>query len=120
VQAGLVLVLAFIVWLVSLAPETALLVLGPEYAGLTHEVVLVTVSGALSVLAGSAYTMSAARGIVVAPLTMVGSSLAVQILLIVNLPIDTAAGVLWLGAFANAFSWLLYAGYFSISCPRGR
>lgn len=119
-QGAFAFLLLLVVGVVAMSPGTALRVLGPEYAGLTHEVVLVAFSGALGVLAASAYSMSAARGIVVAPIPMLLSSLLTQIVLIGVLPLDTVAGVLWLGALGNAFSWLLYAGYFSLSCVRSR
>jgi O-antigen/teichoic acid export membrane protein len=115
VQAGFVVLLGLIVWIVSLFPELALHVLGPEYMGLTDEVVLMAAGSALGVLAGTAYGMAAARGVIVSPFASILFSLLVQVVLIVTLPLNTVAGVLWLGALGNALLWVMHATNFSFT-----
>jgi hypothetical protein len=102
---------------VLLAPGLVLALLGPNYGGLERELQLVMFGGLMATLAGGAFALSAARGIVVQPWLVIPAGILVQALLIFLLPIDTIAGVVWLGILNAAFEWLVFTGYFRI---RGR
>ena len=99
---------------VAIAPTPVLHLLGPNYAGLVHELRLVLCCGTVSTLAGAAFGLSAARGVVAPPWAVIPAGILVQALLICLLPIDTIAGVLWLGLLNATFEWLLYVGYFRL------
>lgn len=116
VQGVFVVLLVVIVFVVAQFPATALRVLGSGYEGLTNEVVLMAAGSALGVMAGIAFSLAAARGIIIAPVTSMVYSVLVQVVLILSLPLDTVAGVLWLGALGNALLWLMHAANFSFSC----
>lgn len=118
VQGALLVVLSLVVLAIALFPEPVFLILGPEYAASAGQVTVVAAGGALSVLAGSAYGMAAARGVIVNPALAILYSLIVQTVLIASLPLRTVSGVLWLGALGHATLWLLYAGNFTLT--RGR
>lgn len=117
-QAGLIAAATGVCALVALFASPVLALLGPGYASLTHEVVLAVAGGAVTVLAGSAYSLAAARGVVLTPLVVVPSAVAIQALLVFVLPISTVAGVLWLGLLSNAAFWLIHAVNFSYATSR--
>jgi O-antigen/teichoic acid export membrane protein len=112
IQLGMLVSLALIVGWVGAFPGLALAVLGPAYAELTREVALAAGGAALSVLSGSAYVLSAARGVVAPSWFVIPVALIVQVALIATLPMSTARGVLWLGLLTNLTLWLIYASYF--------
>jgi hypothetical protein len=112
-QVVLVGLLGAVVACVALLPHQALALLGPHYAQLTREVVLAAAGGALALLAGCAYNLSSARGIVLTPWIVVPTCLCMQLLLIFMLPITTVAGVLWIGVLSNLGYWLLHAVNFT-------
>jgi hypothetical protein len=113
VQLAMLTSLAAIVLWVAVFPTVALAVLGPAYAHLTHEVVLAAAGGAFGLLSGSAYALSGARGVVIAPWFVVPFAIFVQAALIVSLPMSTVHGVLWLGVLTNFTFWLMHMLYFS-------
>ena len=115
VQLALLVPLGIITLLVAAFPGTVLLLLGREYLGLTREVVLSAVGGALGTLAGSAYALAAARGVITSPWLAVPLALLIQIGLIMTLPMSTVSGVLWLGVLSNLAFWLTYALNFSFA-----
>jgi O-antigen/teichoic acid export membrane protein len=112
-QAVLVLCISAIVGLVWLFPSAALAILGPSYASLTREVALAVAGGGLGLLAGSTYSLAAARGVVLAPMVVIPATMIIQVLLAVLLPVSTVAGVLWFGVLANAALWLIYVTNFA-------
>ncbi|HTV51514.1 MAG TPA: hypothetical protein VME21_10010 [Steroidobacteraceae bacterium] len=96
---------------VAAAPHAVLWVLGPSYGSLTHEVVLMSAAGALSLAWGAAYQAAAARSIVLPPLISVPGPLALQVLLIALLPVGTVSGVLWLSIASSAALWCVQLAY---------
>jgi hypothetical protein len=85
------------------------MLLGREYLGLTREVVLTAVNGALGTMSGAAYALAAARGVIISPWLALPAALLTQIVLITTLPVSTVSGVLWLGVLSNLAFWLMYA-----------
>jgi O-antigen/teichoic acid export membrane protein len=106
--ACLVLLLAL-----SVFAGPALAILGPNYSGLRHEIVLMGLNGLVSVCGGAAYSLGAVRGVVAPAWLVVPYSAATQILLIILLPVDTVGGVIWVGTFSSLSQWLLHAAYFT-------
>jgi O-antigen/teichoic acid export membrane protein len=107
-EIALIAVLAGIVLAVAAFPGAVLWVLGRSYALLEPEVVLTAAGGALAVLAGSAYAMAAARGIVIAPWIFVPCALTLQLILATHLPVNAVAGALWLGIVTNLAFWMAH------------
>jgi O-antigen/teichoic acid export membrane protein len=101
--------LALLVWL----PGPALAVLGPHYAGLQRELILMGIGSTLATVGGAAYTLAAARGIVAPPIITVPFSILLQIVLIIALPLGTIAGVLWVGILSALGEWLVLLAYFA-------
>jgi hypothetical protein len=112
-QLAVLVPLSLIVLAVVAFPTAALMLLGHQYAGLTAEVVLAAVGGAVGTLAGIAYALAAARGVITAPWLVVPAAVLAQTALILSLPLRTVSGVLWLGIFSNLVLWAIYALYFT-------
>jgi len=107
--------LALIMLLVTAFPTTTLMLLGREYLGLTHEVVLTAANGAFSTLSAAAYALAAARGVIISPLLALPVALMVQIGLIMSLPVSTVSGVLWLSVLSNLMFWCMYSLNFTLA-----
>jgi hypothetical protein len=114
VQCGLAALMALVVGVTALLPDLVLLFLGPRYAQLQHEVVLSVGGGALALLAGTAFNMSASRGHVPSPWAMVPFAVLVQVGLVFVLPVSTARGVLWLGLLFSLALWAFNAIHFTL------
>ena len=117
-QLALLAPLGLIVLLVAMFPGAVLLVLGHEYLGLNREVVLTAVSGAFGTLAGAAYALAAARGVITSAWLAIPVALLIQIALIMTLPMSTVMGVLWLGVLTNLAFWLMYSLNFSFAARK--
>ncbi len=88
---GLILVVA--AWFF---PTQILWLLGSNYSGLETALLLSLVSGILSAVVGSMYTLNASRGWIVSPSLAISTGIIQQIILISILDISTLAGVLWM------------------------
>jgi hypothetical protein len=115
VQVLLLAPLLLIIALVVAFPEAALALLGHAYRGLTHEVVLIAVGGALGTLSSGAYALAAARGVIISPWIALPLALLLQVVLVLLLPVSTVRGVLWLGVLSNLGFWVLYSLNFTLT-----
>lgn len=102
----------FAVLIAWLMPHAVLFILGAKYSALTSEVVIAVAAGALSVIAGAAGTLAAVRGVVVSPFISIPPSIAVQILLIATLPLDSVSSMFLLSLAVSAVQALAYVGNF--------
>jgi O-antigen/teichoic acid export membrane protein len=103
---------AFAVLVAWSMPHAVLFLIGAKYSSLTSEVVLAVAAGALSVIAGAAGTLAAVRGVVVSPFISIPPSIAVQILLIATLPLDSVSSMFLLSLAVSAVQALAYIGNF--------
>jgi O-antigen/teichoic acid export membrane protein len=113
-QALALLALVAAVPLAGLAasPEPILVVLGPNYRGLADEAVLMGASSAVALLTGAAFSLGAARGVIVPAWLAIPCGVAIQGAAILLLPIDTAAGVILLGLLGESGLLLIHVAYF--------
>ena len=102
----------FAVLIAWLMPHAVLFLLGAKYSSLTSEVVLAVAAGALSVISSAAGTLSAVRGVVVSPFVSIPPSIAVQILLIALLPLDSVASMFILSLAVSAVQATAYVWNF--------
>ena len=112
-QGLLILLCAVVVIAVASYPGSFLNILGANYLQFRHEAALMALSSAIAVMAGAAFNLGAARAIVLPPLLAIPFGLTVQIGLIAILPLDSVAGVIWLGLLSESILWLLQVSYFS-------
>ena len=110
---GLLAVLTCIpVAVLAIFPRAALSILGSRYTGLPHEAILMGLSSAAAILAGAAFSLGAARGVVAPPALTIAYSFATQVSLVLLLPVGTISGVIWIGLLSGVAQWFLHALYF--------
>jgi O-antigen/teichoic acid export membrane protein len=111
VAAGLVVATT---WLAS---AQILLVLGPKYAGLSDELVLVVIGAGLNFISGSCFFTCTSRGWVINPIISISLSLLVIVTGIFLLDISTLKGILIFNIFVSTptvFMHIIY-GFLRIS-----
>ncbi len=113
-QSQVVLALACSLPVIALAlfPEPVLAILGPSYQSLGREAALMASSAGVSIIAGSAFSLGASRGVIAPPRAAIAYFVGMQMLLIWLLPVDTVQGVLWLGLLSAVSQWVLHVAYF--------
>jgi len=118
-QAALLAAGAILVTAIAAFPGPVLAVLGPHYSELEREAAWMAASSIMSVLAGAAFSLGAVRGVIVPPWFAIPSCILMQVLLILLLPVETVAGVIWLGLLGETWLWLLQICYFTWTTRRG-
>jgi hypothetical protein len=101
-----------LVAMVSAFRNQVLWVLGPAYAGLGSEAVLMACNGVLWAMAGGALALASARGVVTPYWLLIPASLVVEATAILMLPVGTIVGAILLSSATALTQWLLYSGYF--------
>lgn len=99
-------------------PDQVLFVLGKNYAHLDHELLLVTISGCINLIAGIANYLSVARGWAVPPALHISVSLITQVVLISFMDLSSLQGVLILSIINAAVALFLYTSYFLYKSSR--
>jgi O-antigen/teichoic acid export membrane protein len=95
-----------------LAPRAVLFILGAKYDSLTSEVVVAVASGAVAVLSAAASGMAAVRGTVVSPFVSIPPSIAIQVLLVFLLPLDSVASMFWMNIALSSVHLIANVTYF--------
>jgi O-antigen/teichoic acid export membrane protein len=113
-QLVLLCVCLVVVGLLAAFPGPVLSILGPHYASLHRELILMAFSGGIATLSGAAYGLGVARGIVVPAMITIPFNVLLQIALIAWLPLHTVAGVLWVGILSGLGQWLVFLAYFEM------
>jgi hypothetical protein len=103
---------ALVVGGVAVFQDAIVWVLGPAYAGLGPEAVLMAINGGLWVMAGGVLALSTARGVVTPYWLLIPTSLTVELAAIVLLPVGTVRGSIYLSALTGLNQWVVYLGYF--------
>lgn len=104
----------FIVGTVWIFPNQVLSILGKNYAGLAMEIVLIVGGSCLSLISGSLYKLSAARGIIPPPLIFFSVILVTQISLMSFLDFSQLTNVLWFSIFVSLVGVIFRVSYFFI------
>ena len=104
----------------ALLPRPFLMLLGPRYSGLNHELLLVIATSGLALLGGYAVAVNNARSWNRwQPLAMVVFALS-QVFLVLELPLSTTSGVLWFGLGSSAMGCLIQFAITVIGFARPR
>lgn len=93
-------------------PELTLSILGKHYQNLRVEVVLMAVSGLMSMFGLIVYSLGAVRGWIVSPWIYIPLSIICQALPIPFLNLGTVSGVLWLGIIGGIGPFVFQFLYF--------
>lgn len=92
--------------------DQILFVLGSPYMSLHHELLLITISGCLGLIAGIVNYISVARGWPIAPGLFITVSLLTQVILICTVDLMVLSNVLFIAIANSSISLLLYCFYF--------
>jgi len=95
-----------------LFPDQVLAVLGKKYAHLDQQLLLVSISGCIALMAGITNYLSVARGWPLPPILHISVSLSAQIALIYFMDLTKVYNVLVLSIINATVALLLYCGYF--------
>lgn len=93
-------------------PTEVLWLLGDAYAGLTHELLLMSASSLIGLLSGACYLLNSARGLIPPPALFIPFTLALQMLAILNFDLSQLSGVIWINIAVGLGQLLLHIGYF--------
>jgi hypothetical protein len=100
-----------IVAIVALFPTEVLWILGREYSNLTHEVILLVVGSAISLLATTTFGLGRARGYIIHPGLSITLEALTQVLLALIVNLHTVQGILWMSIGMASFQLLMQATY---------
>jgi O-antigen/teichoic acid export membrane protein len=102
------------------APQPLLWILGPRYAGLTHELVWMALAASLAAWSGAAYSVSAARGWVLPSALVIPMGLSTLALCAILIDMSTVAGTFMMNTAAAAVATLLTIGFGAIQLARAQ
>lgn len=114
IQLLLFIVTVFILVLVWLFPNQIVFVLGDGYGGLNNELLLMTISGCLSLMSGSVYKLSSSRGIVPPPWILIPTLILIQVLFFAIVDFKEIRGALFFSIYTYSAAWLFRALYFLV------
>jgi len=106
VLAALVLVSAAVCGAVWCFPVATLAVLGPKYADLHTEALLMATTSCLTMIAGTLSSLAASRGLLLRPVVALPIGIGANVLAVAVADVTTALGVLTMGVGLAAFSVL--------------
>lgn len=82
-------------------PQELLWLVGKNYAHLEKEVILMVGGSVLGVVSGALFALNTVKGWIISPWLHIPVSIVTQAVLIFLLPVNTVAGVLWLGLLSH-------------------
>jgi O-antigen/teichoic acid export membrane protein len=111
IQVLLFAVSAFIILMVWLFPTQVMFILGKEYVGLNNELMLMTISGCLSLMSSSVFKLSSSRGIVPPPIILIPTLILIQLLFFAVVDFKEITGALMFSIFTYSTAWIFRTGY---------
>lgn len=98
--------------IVYLFPTQVLFILGKNYANLSIEVVLSTLSGCISMIVGIVYSLSVSRGWILSPVISISLSIIMQVVLISLFDLSSTRNVLIYAILNAVWGITMYSSYF--------
>lgn len=105
----------FMTGLFYIFADQLLWVLGPTYAGLNKEIILIAVSGSLMLLNMGANNLLSSRGLVVPPVIFIPLAIIVQVAFAFVLKLNNVTGVIEYGIYTTALMYVIRVAYFFIT-----
>jgi O-antigen/teichoic acid export membrane protein len=112
IEASLYLVGFLIVGLVVMFPNQILYVLGKDYAGLSAEVILISISSCLSMLLNVSYSLLVARGWILKPVLNISINILFQLVLIFTMDLSKTTNVLMFSIIDYIVSYVIVMIFF--------
>ncbi|MFC3198974.1 lipopolysaccharide biosynthesis protein [Parapedobacter deserti] len=102
----------FIISLVYLLSDPILFVLGPEYQGLNAELLLISISGCITIIGQATNSLMASKGLIVPPALFISTTVFVQVGAAFIFPISEIKGVILYAITTTATIYGLRLLYF--------
>jgi hypothetical protein len=102
---------------ISIFPSQVLLLLGKNYSNLTAEIVLMTISGCISMAGGITYSMSVARGKIIPPSLNISINILSQVILIYFLDLSKITNIILFSIANSGIAYILMIIYFILYTP---
>jgi O-antigen/teichoic acid export membrane protein len=115
VQFLIFVVTGVVISFITLFPSYALLLLGKNYANLTSEVILMTISSCVSMAGGITYSMSVARGWILPPILHIGVNVLSQVVLLYFLDLSKVTNIIMFSIANSGIAYFMILVYFIIS-----
>ncbi|WP_207423408.1 polysaccharide biosynthesis protein [Desertivirga brevis] len=112
IQLSLFGLIFLIVAAVYLFPEKVLFILGRNYQGLNTELILMTVSSCIAMMAGIAYSLTSSRGWVLPPALHIMGNIGVQVLLLFFMDLSNIQNVITYSIISTLVGFLMLLGLF--------
>jgi hypothetical protein len=117
ILGAVIFILVGITFMVYLIPEPILYVLGKDYSDLKYEVLLITISSCISLIAGVINRLASSRGIIPDPRYFLPFVITTQIVILLWLvDYSTVLGVLTFSIFAASLGLIYRVFHFLIYC----
>ncbi|MCX6219057.1 polysaccharide biosynthesis protein [Spirosoma sp.] len=111
IQAGLVVLGLCIVGGVVLFSGPILTILGPQYTGLTSELIIMMVGSTISFIATSSFFLCTCRGWVINPAISITISIGAIIAGVSIIDVSTLKGIFWLNIFTSIVHLIMHLAY---------
>lgn len=112
IQLALLAVITVIVLIVIFFPSQILWILGKNYRGLNVEVLMLTISACLSMLAGVTYSATVCRGWILKPIINIPVNIAFQVILVFTLDLSKTVDVLMFAIIDFLVGYIIILIYF--------
>ncbi|MDB5138665.1 MAG: polysaccharide biosynthesis protein [Mucilaginibacter sp.] len=112
IQLALLTISVFIIAIVVAFPTQILWVLGKGYFGLNTEVLLITISSCLVMLAGITYSVMVARGWIIRPIINISINIIFQIILLLTMDLSKTKNVLMFSIVDFLLAYIILIIYF--------
>jgi O-antigen/teichoic acid export membrane protein len=112
IQAALIFISIIIVGIVMIFPNEVLWILGSGYGGLKTEVLMITISSCLAMLAGITYTIVVSRGWVLKPSINITINVLFQLVLIFTMDLSKTKNVLMFSIVDFLVGYIIILIYF--------
>lgn len=112
IQLGLIFICIVIVSLVGLFPKPLLWILGKDYSNLNTEMILVTISSCIALLAGLTYSIVISRGWIINPVINISINIFFLLILVLLLDLSKVTNVLLFSIVDCLLAYIILVVYF--------
>jgi len=112
IEAALFVISFIVIVIVMLFPAQVLWVLGKGYTNLNKEMLLITISSCLAMLAGVTYSVLVSRGWIIKPVINLTINILFQVLLVVTMDLSKTTNVLMFSIVDFLLAFIILITYF--------
>lgn len=113
-QFSLIIIGGFFVLFFFILDNQFLWLLGTSYKGLNKELLLISISGSISMLSGITNSLLSVQSIIIPPILFITTTIIVQVITLFFIPMNSVSGVILFGTFSTLSLYITRIIYFSI------